>query len=74
MAALLILVAILTAVGGLLFLSQATTGVGIIGIACLLAIFARLAQASDQHKKAMQTLEEMKISLKSPQTIEAVEE
>ena len=43
------IVALLASVVGLLNLTQATTGVGFICGACLLAIFARMAQASDHH-------------------------
>jgi hypothetical protein len=34
---------------GLLFLSQATAGVGLLAFGCLLAICARIAQAAGQH-------------------------
>jgi hypothetical protein len=37
-------------------LSQATLGVGIVGLACLAAILARVAQASGQHADIMQAL------------------
>jgi hypothetical protein len=42
----LIVFAVLAGAAGLLFLSQATTGVGLIGFGCLLAILARIAQAA----------------------------
>jgi hypothetical protein len=44
---LLVILAVLVGCGGLLFLSNATAGVGIIAFGCLLAILARIAQASD---------------------------
>jgi hypothetical protein len=42
---LLVVVAALAGLGGLLTLSNATLGVGLIGFGCLMAILARLAQA-----------------------------
>ena len=36
---------------GLIFLSNATVGVGLIGFACWLAILARLAQAAQYRKR-----------------------
>lgn len=51
MTAILVLVAALAGVVGLLFSSQATSGVAIVAFACLLAIFARIAQAAHQHQK-----------------------
>ncbi len=44
----LIVLGTLTALGGLLYLTEATEGVGLIGLACFLGILARLAQAK-QH-------------------------
>ncbi len=41
----LMLVACLSGIGGLLFLSQATSGVGLIAFGCLAGIVARLLQA-----------------------------
>ena len=38
------------ALGGLL-LSQATAGVGAIGVGCLVAIIARIVEADAQHKE-----------------------
>lgn len=43
------LVACIAAVVGLLTLTQATQGVGFIGLACLLAILARILQAEGHH-------------------------
>ena len=45
---LLIVLAVLAGVAGLASLSQATTGVGVICGGCLLAIFGRIAQATQQ--------------------------
>lgn len=44
----LLILSVLAGIGGLLSLSNATTGVGLIGFACLLAIWARIAQAGNQ--------------------------
>lgn len=41
----LLMLAVLVAAAGLFFLSSATAGVGLIGLACFLAICARIAQA-----------------------------
>ena len=52
MAALVVL-ALLAGIVGFMFLSQATTGVGIIALACLVAILARVVQAAEQHKELL---------------------
>lgn len=49
MTMLLVILAILIALGAVLNLTQATVGVGLMALACLVAIFARLAQATVQH-------------------------
>ena len=54
---LLIVLAVLAGVAGLASLSQATTGVGVICGGCLLAIFGRIAQATQQHKELKALLE-----------------
>lgn len=46
---LLVTVAVVLATVGLLMLSSATIGVGLIAVGCLLAILARLVQASLHH-------------------------
>lgn len=56
MAALVVL-ALLGGIMGFMFLSQATTGVGIIAFACLIAILARVAQAAEQHKELLAKLD-----------------
>ncbi len=48
---LLVLLSILAGGAGFIFLSEATMGVGIIGLAALLGIWARIAQADTNHKK-----------------------
>lgn len=48
----LIVIAVLAALLGLILVSQATAGVAIIAFACLLAIFARIAQAESHHREA----------------------
>lgn len=47
----LVVVAIFVGFIGLLFLSQASQGVGFIGFACLLGILARIVQASVYNTK-----------------------
>jgi hypothetical protein len=57
----LLVVLSVVAVGiGFLFLSEATMGVGIIGIAATLGIWARLAQASSNHMEVLAQLESMR--------------
>lgn len=48
---LLIVLALISGGAGLLFLSQATTGVGFLAGGCLLGILARLAQAAEYHRQ-----------------------
>ena len=55
----LVVLALLAGVAGLVSLSQATLGVGVMGMACLLAIFARIVQASDQHGELKKRLGEI---------------
>lgn len=52
MSAVLMILAILAGVVGVFSLSQATMGVGIIALGCLLGILARLAQA-EAHQRAL---------------------
>ena len=52
-AVLLILGAIVLALGGSALLTQATLGVGLLASACLLAIMARIAQADAHHRQAL---------------------
>lgn len=52
----LIIVALAAGAWGFLNLTQATNGVGWIGLGCLAAILARLAQAGVYHKELMDTL------------------
>ncbi|MGS0516354.1 hypothetical protein ACQR5T_20955 [Xanthomonas oryzae pv. oryzicola] len=49
----LVVIAILAVAIGVLSLSQATMGVGVIAIGCFIAILARLAQASEHNKAAI---------------------
>ena len=46
----LIAVSVLVLIGGALTLSQATMGVGLVAVACYLAILARLVQANAAQK------------------------
>ena len=52
MSAVLMILAILAGVFGVFSLSQATMGVGIIALGCLLGILARLAKA-EVHQRAL---------------------
>lgn len=58
MTALLIVLGLLAAVLGSLLLSEATMGVGVIGLACFLGILGRIAQASGQHAGITRLLKE----------------
>jgi hypothetical protein len=49
--------AVIAGLAGLLFMSQATAGVGLIGFGCLLMILARIQQAERHHKAAAAALE-----------------
>lgn len=51
--------AIAAAIVGFLSLSEATFGVGLIGIAAVLGILARIAQAGDQHHQLIQEIRAM---------------
>jgi len=57
MAKLFIVLGLVAAAVGFFTLSEATMGVGIIGLACFLGILGRIAQAGDQHELTMQLLE-----------------
>ena len=54
-AMLLLLGAVLLAAAGLLFMSNATSGVGLITFGCLLAVWARILQAGAHHKDVMRS-------------------
>ena len=58
MTVLLVVVSLLGAFLGLVFLSQVTSGVGLICGACLLAILARVNQAADHHAQLMKALQD----------------
>jgi len=51
----LLIIAIVLAGLGALFLSNATSGVGLISLACLCAILARISQA-DEHQRELKAL------------------
>lgn len=53
----LVIVALAAGGLGLVMASEATLGVALIGIGCLVAILARMAQASDHHARAFPDLE-----------------
>lgn len=63
--ALLVIAALLLGFAGLYYMSQATVGVALICAACLLAICARLRQASVHQKELVASLYE--IALKAYQ-------
>jgi hypothetical protein len=63
LAVLLALLAVAVAGIGALYLTQATTGVGIIGLACFLGILARLAQASGHHRELREAISQRADSL-----------
>jgi hypothetical protein len=52
----LIILAVLAALVGLVSLSQATLGVGLICGGCLLGVLARIAQAQAQHRELQEVL------------------
>lgn len=54
---LLLLPAVLLAIAGVLLLSQATTGVGVLCLALFFAVCARIAQAGAHHKALLQQLQ-----------------
>ena len=56
MGLILVLLSLLATIIGFLTLTQATMGVGILAVACILAIFARIAQADAQHKELKKML------------------
>lgn len=51
---LFVTLSVLAGFGGLLFLSNATAGVGLIAFALLMAVFARLLQADKHHRALLQ--------------------
>lgn len=53
MTIILVVICLLSALVGLLSLSNATLGVGLIAAACLVGILARIAQASEHHAALM---------------------
>lgn len=54
--------ALLVGIVGILFASQATMGVAIVGFACLLAIVGRIQQASVQHKELLGQIKDSRTS------------
>lgn len=56
MTALLVVLGLLAAGLGSLLLSEATMGVGIIGLACFVGILGRISQASGQHAEITRLL------------------
>lgn len=68
---LLVLLALGAGCLGLLFLSQATAGVGLIAFACLAAICARIAQASEQHS-ANHPPQPVPVDTRPPEVLNAI--
>ena len=60
MTVVLVVLARLGALVGFVFASQATMGVAILAAACLLAILARIAQASSHHDELKRMLREQR--------------
>ena len=56
MTVLLVVLALLIALAAAAYLTQATLGVGLMALACLLGILARLAQATVQHAELKRLL------------------
>lgn len=67
MPALLVIVAILLTLVGLTQVNQATLGVGVMALACLCGILARVAQAKSQQTALLKALAELK-----PTSVEVV--
>jgi len=61
----LFIISIVIGIAGLIFLSEATTGVGLIGLACLFGIFARIAQAASNNNKIIKLLKNRLIETKN---------
>ena len=58
-AGVLVILSLVIAFIGLAVSTQVSIGAGLAGVACLFGIFARLAQASAQHRRVMEALEEL---------------
>ena len=56
---LLVILSVLAVALGVLSTSEATFGVGVIGVAGVLAIWARMAQASKQHQECLARLDQI---------------
>lgn len=54
---LLLLAALVSAGAGVLFLSNATSGVGLICVGCLFGVWARILQAGVHHREVIEALE-----------------
>jgi hypothetical protein len=54
----LVVLAVLVAAVSLLGTSSATSGVWMIGVACLLAVFARMVQAGEHHAAIIKVTKE----------------
>ena len=50
-------ISLIVGIVGLLFVSEVTMGVAIIAWACLIAIWARLAQAESQHEALLKRMD-----------------
>lgn len=59
MVAILIALSLGAALLGLLALTQATMGTGFVGVACLLGILARIAQASEHNAEYLKRMKKV---------------
>ena len=66
LAIILIVLALIAAGAGFWNLTDATLGVGLIGLACFHAILARLAQADHHHKKLMDQIKYQTMEIAKP--------
>ena len=71
MVTILVILAILSGVGGLGTMSQATMGVAFIAGGCLLGILARIAQAAAHQEKQQDRLDKLIVHLEAVRSREA---
>lgn len=66
----LVVLAVMFGAAGLLFLSGATAGVGLIAFACLLGICARIAQAAEHRRATMP----VPVDTRPPDVLQAIKQ
>jgi hypothetical protein len=71
---LLVVLSVFVVIGGLLFASQVTAGVAIIGIACWMGIMARIAQADSQHNESQKNITSIRKELEHDQMVRQQEQ